>query len=93
MFSSGKVSQFDKENPTPAMEWIDYGIGGLDASVLSMVDIHEPDLAVLHHTLAQRGLLFGFEAVHRFYEIGTPEALHETERFLYRMRRNNTAAT
>jgi NDP-sugar pyrophosphorylase family protein len=94
MYSSGKVTQFDKENPTPSMEWIDYGIGGLATRVLSMVDTHEPDLAVLHHTLAQRGLLFGFEAEHRFYEIGTSEALSETEQFLYRAGRDDdTAAT
>jgi NDP-sugar pyrophosphorylase family protein len=93
MFSTGKVTQFDKENPTPAMEWIDYGVGGLETSALSMVDTHEPDLAVLHRMLAQRGLLFGFEATHRFYEIGTSGALTETEEFLHRMRRNDTAAT
>ena len=29
-----------------------------------------------------RSQLFGFEATERFYEIGTPEALAETERFL-----------
>jgi NDP-sugar pyrophosphorylase family protein len=93
MFASGIVTHFDKANPTPAMEWIDYGIGGLETSVLSMVDVHEADLAALHHTLAQRGLLFGFEATHRFYEIGTSEALSETEQFLYRLRRNDTAGT
>ena len=91
-FSSGRVTQFDKD-PTRAMEWIDYGVGGLETRVLSMVDIHEPDLAVLHHILAQRGLLFGFEAAKRFYEIGTSGALNETEQFLYRVTRNGTAAT
>jgi NDP-sugar pyrophosphorylase family protein len=93
MFSSGIVTQFDKENPTPGMEWIDYGIGGLETSVLSMVDPHEADLAALHRTLAQRSILFGFKATQRFYEIGTSEALIETGQFLNQMRRNDNAAT
>jgi NDP-sugar pyrophosphorylase family protein len=84
VFSSGLVTQFDKQRPTPGMEWIDYGLGGLEAKTLDMVVPEVADLAVLHRQLAQQGKLFGFEATHRFYEIGTPAALEETEQFLTR---------
>lgn len=66
------------------MRWIDYGLGGLEARALAAVDPEEPDLSVLYQRLAARGELLGYEAVRRFYEIGTPEALAETDAFLRR---------
>jgi NDP-sugar pyrophosphorylase family protein len=86
VFSDGLVTQFDKQRPTPSMEWIDYGLGGLEVTALEMVGPEITDLALLHRRLAEQGNLFGFEATHRFYEIGTPAALEETEQFLTRRR-------
>ena len=82
-FAKSLVTQYDKKNPTPNMEWIDYGLGGLSSRALELVSNETTDLADLQHVLAQRGLLFGFEATRRFYEIGTPDALNETEKFLH----------
>jgi NDP-sugar pyrophosphorylase family protein len=79
-----RVERYDKRNPTPDMRWIDYGLGGLEARALAAVDREEPDLAVLYERLAARGELLGYEAVRRFYEIGTPESLAETDAFLRR---------
>ena len=42
----------------------------------------EPDLAQVFTRLAAAGQLAGYEATERFYEIGTPEALAETDAFL-----------
>jgi NDP-sugar pyrophosphorylase family protein len=64
------------------MHWIDYGLGGLTGEALRVVDEREGDLAVLYERLAQTGSLYGFLATERFYEIGTPSALAETEAFL-----------
>jgi len=82
LFRDGRVLRYDKRNPTADMPWIDYGLGGLEAGALDAVDEKERDLAVLYERLADRGELFGFEATQRFYEIGTPEALTETDAFL-----------
>lgn len=82
VYSAGIVSQYDKHDPSPAMCWIDYGLGGLTAEAIASVPPEEPDLAVLYRSLAEEGKLFGFAARHRFYEIGTPEALSQTTRFL-----------
>lgn len=79
-----RVERYDKRNPTPDMRWIDYGLGGLEARALAAVGPEEPDLAVLYERLAARGELLGYEAVRRFYEIGTPESLAETDAFLRR---------
>jgi N-acetyl-alpha-D-muramate 1-phosphate uridylyltransferase len=84
VFRGDRVVRYDKRNPTPDMRWIDYGLGGLEARALAAVDPEEPDLSVLYQRLAARGELLGYEAVRRFYEIGTPEALAETDAFLRR---------
>lgn len=82
VFGDGMVLAYDKHNPTPAMHWIDYGLGGLTPTALAAVARHERDLAELYRVLAERGQLCGFEAGERFYEIGTPAALAETDAFL-----------
>jgi NDP-sugar pyrophosphorylase family protein len=81
-YEHNRVLAYDKHTPTPEMSWIDYGLGGLDARTLDRVDEHERDLAALYRTLARRGELCGFAATKRFYEIGTPASLEETERFI-----------
>ena len=83
-FDGTRVVAYDKRSPTSAMRWIDYGLGALEASAFVESDPATRDLADLYHELAARGELFGFEATERFYEIGTPEALAETDRFLRR---------
>jgi NDP-sugar pyrophosphorylase family protein len=81
-YEDGRVLAYDKVAPTPDMRWIDYGLGGLTADALSVVDEHEHDLAHLYHRLAALGRLYGYEATERFYEIGTPSGLKETDAFL-----------
>jgi len=66
------------------MRWIDFGLGGLEADALRLVREGERDLALLYERLAESGQLFGYEVHKRFYEIGTPESLQETEAFLRR---------
>jgi NDP-sugar pyrophosphorylase family protein len=73
---------YDKRSPTPEMTWIDYGLGGLCREALGSVDEGVTDLADLYHELSRRGALFGYAASERFYEIGTPSALRETDAFL-----------
>ena len=81
-YEKGRVLAYDKGVPTPDMHWIDYGLGGLTVDTLSVVDGNENDLAHLYHRLAELDLLCGYEATERFYEIGTPSGLKETDEFL-----------
>jgi NDP-sugar pyrophosphorylase family protein len=81
-FEHDRVIAYDKLAPTPDMRWIDYGLGGLTARSLDSVPESEGDLAILYAALARQGALCGHAAVERFYEIGTPAALRETEAFL-----------
>ncbi|HEV3033665.1 MAG TPA: NTP transferase domain-containing protein [Solirubrobacteraceae bacterium] len=81
-YAGERVLSYDKRAPTPDMQWIDYGLGGLTADALSAVDAAEGELAALYGRLAEEGRLFGYEASERFYEIGTPSGLAEADAFL-----------
>lgn len=81
-FQGGLVTAYDKHAPAADMTWIDYGLGGLTTAALERVAPAEDDLAVLYRALARRHELCGYPASERFYEIGTPAALEETEEFL-----------
>ena len=82
VYEAGRVLAYDKHAPTAEMRWIDYGLGGLTADALSAVDGQESDLAQLYHRLAILDRLCGYEASERFFEIGTPAGLSETDAFL-----------
>jgi NDP-sugar pyrophosphorylase family protein len=84
-YADGRVVRYDKRHPSSDMRWIDYGLGALHSAALDVAP-EEPDLAELYAELARRGLLAGYEATERFFEIGTPESMHEADRFLRRMR-------
>ena len=87
VYADGRVLTYDKHHLTSKMHWIDYGLGGLKSEALRAVDEREGDLAVLYQRLAETGSLYGFLATERFYEIGTPAGLAETEAFLIATRR------
>jgi NDP-sugar pyrophosphorylase family protein len=83
-FDGRLVTAYDKRQPPLAAEWIDYGLlamtpGALTASV-------SDDLADVVSVLAARGLLGGYEAEQRFWDIGTPSALNAAASFLGRHR-------
>jgi NDP-sugar pyrophosphorylase family protein len=82
VFSEDLVTEYNKSVPSSEMKWIDYGLGGLTREALDMVSADRRDLSDLQQELAQRHLLHGYEATARFYEIGTPNALRETDVFL-----------
>ena len=82
-FTNGVISRYDKAHPTPAMAHIDYGMGILRGQVLAEWPAEPPfDLADVYKKLAEQEGLAGFEIFRRFYEIGSPEGLAETEQFL-----------
>jgi len=78
----GLVVAHDKVVPTPEMTWIDYGVGGLSVEALELVAPAESDLSALYGALASAGQLGAFVVTRRFYEIGTPSGLAETEAHL-----------
>lgn len=82
-FSDGRVELYDKEADASqaGMEFIDYGLSVLRREIVRALD-KPSELAAFYHELSIRGELAGLEVHDRFYEIGSPEGLHDLEMFL-----------
>lgn len=88
LFKNGQILMYNKENPQLEMKHIDYGLSLLRKE--AFIDIPEGkvfDLAELYAGLVNRNDMLGYEVKERFYEIGSPDGLKETEVYL-RARRN-----
>jgi N-acetyl-alpha-D-muramate 1-phosphate uridylyltransferase len=82
-YVDGRVVRYDKQNPTPDMRHIDYGLGVFRKSAFSgRVNDETFDLAEVYQDLLREGDLAGVEVASRFYEIGSPGGLEETRAHL-----------
>jgi len=86
-FDGAIVTRFEKGLDDPAAEGLDYIDYGMSVLNRDVIEAHiscgqKYDLATLSGHLAQAGVLRGFEARQRFYEIGSPEGLAELEKYL-----------
>jgi NDP-sugar pyrophosphorylase family protein len=82
-FEAGQILRYDKEQRTPEMHHIDYGLGILRAEAFASWPDNEPfDLADVYRRLLSENQLAGYEVGERFYEIGSPEGLAELDAFL-----------
>ena len=83
VYDGERVICYNKRDRRPDMAYIDYGLGLLSAGLFA--DRPEGqgfDLAELYTALAASGRLAGWESQRRFYEIGTPAGLADTDRHL-----------
>lgn len=85
IYKDGKIQLYDKAlSGDPSMEHIDYGLGVLTADVIRELGSDGRfDLAVVYRDLARQKRLAGYEVHDRFFEIGTPEGLRQTEEHLF----------
>ena len=83
LVKTGLIVQYEKKNPVPGMEYIDYGLSILSAGIFAEMPDGQPgDLADLYTELAARKELIAWEATRRFYEVGSPRGLEEMDRYL-----------
>lgn len=83
VFENGHILRYDKQNRTPEMKHIDYGLGILRATAFEDYFLVLPvDLEQVYQDLLARKQLAGFEVKERFYEIGSPDGLEETRRHI-----------
>jgi NDP-sugar pyrophosphorylase family protein len=79
----GAIAAYRKNAHDPAFEYIDYGIGGFTHAAFDGVPADVPsDLATVVERTIRDGTIVAYEVNERFYEIGSPEGLRETERLL-----------
>ncbi|HEU0120193.1 MAG TPA: nucleotidyltransferase family protein [Bryobacteraceae bacterium] len=84
-YDAGRIVVYDKKVQLPSMRHIDYGLGVFRASVFEgFAEGEVCDLAAVYQDVLRRGQLAAYEAAERFYEIGTPEGIADTSRFLER---------
>lgn len=82
-FSDGKIHRYSKINRTPKMHYIDYGFGVLKSDLIREWALKGRfDLANLYGSLVDEYCLAGYEVHNRFYEIGSPDGLRETDAYL-----------
>jgi N-acetyl-alpha-D-muramate 1-phosphate uridylyltransferase len=84
-FEDGRILLYDKplhdkKERRPEMQFIDYGLSMFRAEAFERVAKGvSQDLAHLMKELVEAGELAGFEADHRFYEIGSPAGLADLD--------------
>lgn len=82
-FSHGQIISYDKRQPAPEMQHIDYGLGVFCKEAFAeFPDGENFDLAQVYQSLSALNQLAGYEVTQRFYEIGSPEGLAETKMYL-----------
>jgi NDP-sugar pyrophosphorylase family protein len=85
LFKNGELIDYDKQSRAPDMAHIDYGLSVLSRDVF--VNYEESsvlDLADICRNLTMGGRLAALEVSGRFYEIGSPQGIRDTEEFLSR---------
>jgi MurNAc alpha-1-phosphate uridylyltransferase len=82
-FTGGQILAYDKQNQTPRMHYIDYGLGVFNRAAFEIVPSEQPfDLAILYQNLLYRGELAVYEVEERFYEIGSFAGLEEMRHYI-----------
>ncbi len=84
-FESGRIVRYDKKVPTAKMHHIDWGLGLFKAAAFTVYPEDQPfDLAAVYQNLLASGQLAGYEVPNRFYEIGSPAGIADTDAYLRR---------
>jgi NDP-sugar pyrophosphorylase family protein len=85
LFRNGELIIYDKQSPRLDMSHIDFGLYVLSRDVfLTYGESKVIDLADVCHELSKNGQLAAAEVSERFYEIGSPQGIRDTEEFLSR---------
>lgn len=83
VFEEGRIITYDKQQRSPKMRYIDYGLSLFRASVFEAWPADQAfDLTPVMQRLVAQGQLAGYEVPERFYEIGSPAGLAELQELL-----------
>ena len=78
-----RVHAYTKEATPGTLTHIDYGINAFRSEVFTVLPVDRAvDLAEVHREMIARGTLRALAVSERWHEIGSPEGLAETERFV-----------
>ncbi len=80
-FRDQKIVNYDKQNKTINMHYIDYGLSIVKKKIFNNSDSFN-DLSDLYKKLLRQGQLASYEVFHRFFEIGSIKGLNEFKDFI-----------
>lgn len=81
-YSEGVLVAYNKEHPSPDMNYIDFGLGILSKKLFNSYEAGDKfDLSEIYRDLSNQSQLQGYPVKQRFYEIGSHKGLEETEIF------------
>mgnify|MGYP001223093129 CR=1 FL=1 len=82
LFKKNKLIEYNKRKPTIEMKYIDYGLSILSADIFkTYLNKSIFDLSDLYESLSVQNKIEGYQVYERFYEIGTHNAIKETEKY------------
>jgi len=85
LFRNGELIEYDKKSPRHGMSHIDFGLYVFSRDVfLAYGESRVIDLADICHELSRTRQLAAFEVSERFYEVGSPRGMRDTEEYLSR---------
>ncbi|MEE8346164.1 MAG: nucleotidyl transferase, partial [Dehalococcoidia bacterium] len=81
--ADGYVTVYDKEEQTPDMVYINYGVSVLRKETLEYIPPRRVySQEELYARLIEERQLLAYETDQRFYEVGSPDGLAEFSRFI-----------
>ncbi len=88
VFEGGKIVIYDKKRKVQGMDYIDYGLGILRKPAFDAMSSRDVfDLAELYQDLIAKNQMLGYQVPERFYEIGSPKGLAETESYFLNLKK------
>ncbi|MBF0511044.1 MAG: nucleotidyltransferase family protein [Candidatus Omnitrophica bacterium] len=82
VFEANSIVVYDKKQQIKGMDYIDYGLGLLRKEAFNSVYGDVFDLSVIYQDIIAQKKMAGYEVFERFYEIGSPAGLAETENYI-----------
>jgi len=83
LFENGQLIEYDKKSLRSDMSHIDFGLCVLSKQIFSPYrESLVIDLADICRELSRAGQVAAFEVSERFYEIGSPQGIRDTEEFI-----------
>ncbi|HEY9788974.1 MAG TPA: sugar phosphate nucleotidyltransferase [Candidatus Obscuribacterales bacterium] len=79
---ANRVQEYNKEHPAPDMVHVDFGLSIFDRGVFAGLVGKRFDLSEVIVPLIAEKQLAAYEINQRFYEVGTPEGVHDLESHL-----------
>lgn len=81
-FDGESIVTYDKENITPKMEYIDYGLSIFNQKAFENMPSEPFDLSYTFQSMLRDKQLAAYEVEQRFFEIGSHKGLRELEQYL-----------